>query len=83
MAYMLVGYDPDETWPRIFERFEKMTARGIRPFPMVYGDRPDLKRFQRWVIRREYLWKPWAEYTTKRSPRERGGPGLFEEAEAA
>ncbi len=62
MAYMLVGYDPEETWERIFERFEKMTARGIRPFPMVYGDRPDLKKFQRWVIRREYLWKPWAQY---------------------
>lgn len=67
MAYMLVGYDPAETWERIFERFNKMADRGIRPFPMVYGERPDLKRFQRWVIRREYLWKPWEAYTTRRT----------------
>lgn len=65
MAYMLVGFDPDETWDRIFQRFNAMVARDIRPFPMVYGDRPDLKRFQRWVIRREYLWKPWEEYGQK------------------
>jgi hypothetical protein len=83
MAYMLVGYDPAETWPRIFERFEKMTARGIRPFPMVYGDRPDLKRFQRWVIRREYLWKPWADYSTKRPRAEVGGAELFRETPRA
>ncbi len=80
MAYMLVGYDPDETWERIFERFEKMTARGIRPFPMVYGDRPDLKRFQRWVIRREYLWKPWAEYSTKHAKPDPDAGNLFGEA---
>lgn len=77
MAYMLVGYDPEETWDRIFERFEKMTARGIRPFPMVYGHRPDLKRFQRWVIRREYLWRPWAEYSTARAKPERNARDLF------
>lgn len=66
MAYMLVGYDPTETWERIFHRFNAMVARGIRPFPMVYGDRPDLKRLQRWVIRREYLWKSWEEYQAER-----------------
>jgi hypothetical protein len=66
MAYMLVGFDPAETWERIFARFNAMVARGIRPFPMVYGERPDLKRFQRWVVRREYLFIPWADYSTKR-----------------
>lgn len=65
MAYMLVGYDPAETWTDIFRRFDAMIARGIRPFPMVYGDRPDLKRFQRWVIRRQHFHIPWAEYTTR------------------
>lgn len=71
MVYMLIGWDTEETWPRIFERFERMTALGIRPYPMVYeedGPKPELKRFQRWVIRREYLWKPWAEYSTRRVP---------------
>lgn len=62
MAYMLIGYDPEETWSRVFERFGKMVSCEIRPFPMVYGDRPDLKQFQRWVVRREYLWKSWDQY---------------------
>lgn len=59
MAYMLVGYDPAETWDAIFHRFGEMVRRGIRPYPMVYGDnRHDLDRFQRWAILRHYLWKP-------------------------
>jgi hypothetical protein len=69
MAYMLVGYDPDETWETIFRRFDAMVVRGIRPFPMVYGNRPDLKRFQRWVIRRQHFHIPWAEYTPKNPKR--------------
>lgn len=36
MAYMLVGYDPAETWERVFYRFDKMVARGIRPYIMPY-----------------------------------------------
>ncbi|MDP3492780.1 MAG: hypothetical protein Q8R82_06665 [Hyphomonadaceae bacterium] len=39
MVYMLVGYDPAETWATIFRRFDGMVARRIRPYPMVYGDR--------------------------------------------
>lgn len=66
MAYMLVGWDPKETWHSIFLRLNMMKDRGIRPYPMVYGDRPDLKRFQRWVIRREYLYIPWENYQTSR-----------------
>jgi hypothetical protein len=59
MAYMLVGYDPAETWGAVLYRMGRMVERGIRPFPMVYGEnRPDLDALQRWVIRREYLWKP-------------------------
>lgn len=51
MAYMLVGFDKKETWDRIWERFNRMVARGIRPYPMVFdNDRKDLKRFQRWVV---------------------------------
>jgi len=64
MAFMLVGFDPQETWARVFHRFERMVARGIRPYPMPYGDkrrtlplgginrrleRKTLGDFQRWV----------------------------------
>lgn len=37
MAYMLIGYDRRETWERVFYRFNKMVALGIRPYPMVFG----------------------------------------------
>jgi hypothetical protein len=51
MAYMLIGFDKRETWERIFDRFHKMVARGIRPYPMVFDNgRRDLKKFQRWVV---------------------------------
>lgn len=51
MAYMLVGFDKKETWDRIWDRFNRMVERGIRPYPMVYdNNRKDLKRFQRWVV---------------------------------
>lgn len=64
MVYMLIGFDKNETWARIFHRFNAMVGRGIKPFPMVYGDRRrtvplgglnarlerlTLANFQRWV----------------------------------
>lgn len=65
MAYMLVGYDPTETWVRIIRRFDMMVERGIRPYPMVFDpDRRDLKKFQRWVIMRYYEFVPWEEYSS-------------------
>jgi hypothetical protein len=33
MAYMLVGWAKDETLERILYRFNKMTQRGIEPYP--------------------------------------------------
>lgn len=77
LAYMLVGYDKRETWERLLYRFEKMVARGIRPYPMVYGDRNrtlplggsnrriahrTLSEFQRWVIRKSYNFIPFEDY---------------------
>lgn len=77
MAYMLVGYDRRETWERLFYRFNKMVARGIRPYPMVFGDRArtlplggcnlpiegrTLSEFQRWVIRKAYTFVPFEHY---------------------
>lgn len=87
MAYMLVGYDRRETWARIQHRFERMTERGIEPYPMVFGGdekRPapanyhELKRWQRYV--RAGLWRtiPFAEYSTQR--RRDPLPQLFGEA---
>lgn len=67
MAYMLVGYDPQETWPRIWHRFNRMVDRGIEPYPMVYNrKRADLLSFQRWVITGLYRIVPWPEYTDAR-----------------
>jgi hypothetical protein len=63
MAYMLVGFDPSETWERIWHRFHRMVERQIRPYPMVYDrSRADLLCFQRWVITGLYRFVPWNEY---------------------
>lgn len=65
MAYMLVGYDPRETWDRIWYRFTLMVERGISPYPMVFGQgRADLKCFQRWVIAGGgmYRYISWGDY---------------------
>jgi hypothetical protein len=63
MAYMLIGCDENETWDRIWYRFNKMVAYGIEPYPMVFDRRRhDLMCFQRWVIRGLYRNVPWPEY---------------------
>jgi hypothetical protein len=77
LVYMLVGYDRRETWERVLYRFNKMAALGIRPFPMVYGDRGrtlpaggangrlsqrTLAEFQRWATRRLYTVVPFDAY---------------------
>ena len=77
LVYMLVGYDPKETWDRAMYRFDKMVARGIRPYPMVYGDRHrglplggsnrdiehrTLGEFQRWAIRKAYTFVRFEDY---------------------
>jgi hypothetical protein len=63
MVYMLIGYDNNETWERIFHRFNKMVERGIHPYPMVYNnDNKELKHFQRWVITRLYQFVKWEDY---------------------
>lgn len=75
MAYMLIGFAPDETMERILYRFRRMVELGIRPYPMVYGARPDLKRFQRWAVTGLYRAVPWVDYSARakrRSPRAAG-----------
>lgn len=62
-AYMLIGFDPAETWPRIWHRFKRMVDRGIEPYPMVFNRaRSDLLCFQRWVITGLYRFVPWDKY---------------------
>jgi hypothetical protein len=80
MAYMLVGYDPKETEERIHHRFERMKARGIRPYPMVYDrSRRDLRAFARWAITGLYRRIPWKDYDVriKRRRSDPDQPGLF------
>lgn len=39
MVYMLIGFDPAETWERVLYRFQRMKEMGMHPYPMVFGDR--------------------------------------------
>ena len=92
LVYMLVGFDKKETWERLFERFDKMVALGIRPYPMVYGsrdkglptsnrllERRTLGEFQRWVIRKAYNFIPFAEYDANARGRiQKGQMSLFD-----
>jgi hypothetical protein len=85
LVYMLVGYDKRETWERVLYRFNRMAERGIRPFPMIYGNRNrglplggananlearTLADFQRWAVRRLYTVTPFqADDTRARNAR--------------
>ncbi len=77
LVYMLVGYDRRETWASVFHRFNRMVAREIRPYPMIFGDRNrclplggwnrpiehrTLREFQRWAIRKAYTFIPFEAY---------------------
>jgi hypothetical protein len=79
MAYMLVGYDKNETWERIHHRFNRMVERGILPYPMVFDCRAadrrryqGLKQFQRWAVTGLYRAVSFADYdsSAKRRLRE-------------
>jgi hypothetical protein len=72
MVYMLCGYWKWETWDDIFYRFNKMKEIGLIPYPMVYtqSDRnslptKDLKRFQRWVVRRYHQFIDWNTFSNE------------------
>lgn len=75
LVYMLIGYKVGETWEQLLYRFNRMTARKIMPYPMVYGDRTrrlepnhpalgqrTLGDFQRWAIRKYYTVVTFEEY---------------------
>lgn len=70
MVYMLVGYDKRETWERLIYRYDRMMARGVKPYPMVHDRHRQadnehwrkLKRFQGWVITGAHIRVPFAEF---------------------
>lgn len=76
MVYMLVGYDPRETWDRIWHRYSKMAERKVRPYPMVHDrfrhEKPELwrklKQFQRWIIRGMHKVSSFEEYSENYKP---------------
>ncbi len=65
MVYFLCGYWKGETFEDIYYRFETMIKLGLMPYPMIYTDSnnyKELKRFQRWVIRRYYQFTTWEKF---------------------
>jgi len=97
LVYMLVGYDQRETWARVMYRFQRMVARGIRPYPMIYGDRNkglplggcnqrighrSLSEFQRWAIRKAYTFVLFEHYDVNaKGRRPEKQPDLFAEVD--
>lgn len=62
-VYMLIGFRRGETEEEILYRFNEMVGLGCRPYPMVFNNaNAELKKFQRWAIRRYYEFIPWEKY---------------------
>ena len=83
MVYMLTGYRPGETMTQVLYRYQSLVNAGCMPYPMVYGDNPELKAFQRWVIRRYAQFVPWDKYTSNAPAPEPEGQGRMLEILAA
>lgn len=63
MVYMLIGYAPGETMDQIMFRYRRLKEAGCKPFPMVYNNQDQqLRRFQRWVVRRYDEVVAWGEF---------------------
>lgn len=81
MVYMLVGFDPRETWERILYRFSELVSLGCLPYPMVYereraaknsGASPEtrahvkkLLAFARWASTGLYRAVAWEDYDVR------------------
>lgn len=63
MVYMLIGFKEDETMDEILYRYHRLKDAGCLPYPMVYNNESrELKRFQRWVIRRYDEFVSWEDF---------------------
>lgn len=66
-VYMLIGFDPAETWEARFYRHTELVALGCEPYPMAYkkATRPDLAAFAKWgggAAVQLYKRVPWPEF---------------------
>lgn len=67
MVYMLCGYWKEETMEDVLYRFETMKSMGLMPYPMIFDiQNQELRKFQRWVIRRYHQFISWDNY--KKNP---------------
>ena len=62
LVYFLCGYWEKETFEDVYERFSKIKEMGMIPYPMIYGENPLLKKFQRWVVTRLHQFVKWEDY---------------------
>ena len=68
MVYMLIGFKKNETWKDILYRFNALKNLGCLPYPMVYNNKDkDLKKFQKWVVRRYHEIVEWEDYKSNYS----------------
>jgi hypothetical protein len=72
-VYMLIGYEPDETWDAILYRFHTLVGMGCEVYPMAFTNRPALRAFQRWAIRGIWRVVPWDKYRDPRKDTARHG----------
>ena len=85
MVYMLTGFAKGETMVDVMRRYQSLRDAGCLPFPMVLEPpiRPDdpqaeqkkqrileLRKFQRWVIKRYDQVVPWKEFGNHPAGRE-------------
>ena len=67
-VYMLIGYKKNETMDDIMYRLKILNDLGCFPYPMVYNnENKELKKFQKWVIRRFYKFSDWNDFESKRT----------------
>lgn len=94
MAFMLIGFDENETWDRLFYRFNRMVERGVLPYPMVYGDKKrflpiggyngriahkTIGDFQRWANTGLYRAIPFDAYHASAKPKIKEQKDMFQE----
>jgi len=63
VVYMLVGFWQGESIDDVLERFYKITELGAFAYPMVFDEKnKQLKKFQRWAVRRYFTFIKWEDF---------------------